>query len=233
MSYLLEHLHPMTREFGLIHAELQPTVDWFMDWRASITLPASATPVQGDLESLVLQLLPLNSIQPRRFLFVAMRGGWTAFFDNGWKGTGASVCGLIAQRMKCHACRVVVGRHTLDHATGPNRGALGGRIIDYFGPEPTEWVNLIRSIYVCANENKWDFEETGARLPLERDAWYAPRKVRDRFTDMHLEELLAGLGVTPFDLSAYEPRGYLLQATYPTIGPSEEYSLEEARAHFR
>lgn len=86
--------------------------------RFSATLPGA-----------LARLVPLTSVERRRYLFVARCGGeWTAYFDNGRTGSDiSSKIGRLALRVRCRGVRAVCQPHTARRQEGQWRGQRSKR----------------------------------------------------------------------------------------------------------
>lgn len=231
---LINRLSPLTHEFGFIEAGAERIGEWYRSWRASIGKPVEAKACEeASLEELLARLLPFTSVQQRRCMLVPTRSAWTAYFDNRWPNADAAVCAHFASELKCHAVRVVCARHEVgSDPRRPKGGQWGARMFEYYGSERTEWLNTIRSVAVWYDDGRWSFEENGRRLGGENPRWYSSKSVRSRFSEEDLSLLLRQLGIEAFDTSFYEPRGTMFSVITPAPASSEEYSLEEASAHW-
>ena len=105
-------LAPITSEIGLIETDHHSAAREFLEWQRTIHegrgLSLVNRSVSGTVEEVLLTLLPLTSIEARRYLFVPTASPWTAYFDNGWRGTDAvSAMSYLAGRISCRGLRVV------------------------------------------------------------------------------------------------------------------------------
>lgn len=169
------------------------------------------------LEAALRALLPLTDMSPSRDAFVAAGPAWTAYLDNGWRGTDAfPPMSFLARALGCRALRVV---------TRPDAALL-----EVYGPRDTEWLNVERAVGAVLDGDRWSFIDQGARLPFEDARPYAARRIRDRFTLATLEEHARNLGVRPLDESFYTTPAFVLERRRAPYPDQREYSLEEARA---
>src|SRR5688572_16192548 len=95
---------PITSEIGFVEADCAAVAREFANWQRNIHEPRGLSIVErsvsGTLEKVLEQLLPLTSVECRRFLFVPTDSRWTAFFDNGYRGTSAmSTVSYLAKQM--------------------------------------------------------------------------------------------------------------------------------------
>src|SRR5712691_2094863 len=98
--------HPVTEDFGLIHARLETVVGELRRWHGEIGITYKGTEITGSLEAGFKALLPLSNGKRRR-LFVNTRAGWTACFQNGIQGSDPfPAMSMLAQRLNVLAMRV-------------------------------------------------------------------------------------------------------------------------------
>jgi hypothetical protein len=181
--------------------------------------------VEGNLEDALHALLPLTMADHPRILFVPTDGPWTAYFDNGWRGTDAfPPMSYLATRLKTRGLRIV--------AVPPGQGRYPASIFELYGPEKREWLNFERAISAMKDGDRWRFNTSGEPLPFEDLERYSARRVRDRFPHELLDRYLQELGIQAFDESCYMPdgRAYLLQSRRPHVAELETVTLEQARA---
>jgi hypothetical protein len=171
----------------------------------------------GRLEDALAGLLPLNDISPRRYAFVATDSGWTAYFDNGRRGTDAfPPMSFLARELGCRALRIVA--------------RLDAALLELYGPRDTEWLNVERAVGAVLDGDRWAFVDQGPRLPFEDESPYAARRIRDRFTLDTLGEYAGHLGVRPLDDDFYVTPAFVLSRRRAPYRDQHEYSLEKARA---
>jgi hypothetical protein len=172
--------------------------------------------LQGRLEDALAALLPLNN-SPRRYAFVATDSVWTAYFDNGRRGTDAfPPMSFLARELGCRALRVVA--------------RSDAALLEVYGPRDTEWLNVERAVGAVLDGDRWTFVDQGARLPFEDASGYAARRIRDRFTLDTLGEYADRLGVRPLDDDFFVQPAFVLSRRRAPYRDERDYSLEEARA---
>ena len=237
MNLLLDdRFAPITSTIGFIEIDLQNAVAGFMRWQEPIHAPRGVVlatrTLDGDLPSTLSALLPLTSVETRRFLFVPTASAWVAFFDNNHGGTDATgPMAYLARTLRCRALRVVaVPHHEPRRDQGHWRGRYGATILDLFGAEVTNHSNTIRSITMMNDGGSWTFDEIGGPLPFEDLEAYKARRVRDRFPFELLRSYLKHLRLEPFDEQFYRAPAVLVEKQGPCAPALQEYSLEEMRA---
>jgi hypothetical protein len=107
------------------------------------------------------------------------------------------------------------------------RGASTG--FSLYGPEPTEWLNLVRAVSAVQDAGRWEWTATGAVQPFEEAERYQQRRVRDRLTQDMLARYCAAFGIRPFDEAFYGAEGYLIE-NGNVRGSVRTETLQQARA---
>lgn len=204
-------LAPVTGTIGFLEAPLAAAVKGFLDWERPIHEPLgrslSARPVSGTLEEALRALLPLTDTLRQRHLFVPTASRWCAFFDNGHQGTDAvSTMSGLAQRLGCRGARVTAIPDTIEGESRGAKGRYGALVLELYGPEPTHFLNYVRTIGAVNDGGRWSFAAAGTPLPFEECEAYGARRIRDRFTFDLLERYARALGLNPFDEDFYLPR---------------------------
>jgi hypothetical protein len=168
MTLLLDNrLAPITSTIIFFEAEVGNTVTAFLEWQIPIQnkrgVSFDQSHLQGNLEGMFKSLLPLTSVERRRFLFFPTRSAWTAFFDNGHQGTDAST--YICKPLNCRALRITAVPHT----KRDGKGRYGAVIFSLYGPESNGPTNLVRSVYAANDGGEWVFNATGTKQSFEQE----------------------------------------------------------------
>ena len=227
---------PITSDMGFLESDAKRAAQALSSWQGGLLASEGVTvevrPVAGSLEQVLSALLPLTDGEKQRHLFIPTRSAWTAYFDNGYRGTDAvSAMSYLAQMLGCRGMRV----GTVPHTLRKDKGRYGIIALEVYGPRQTEWLNYLRTLYAMNDGGRWVFGQSGEPFPFEKLERYQARKVRDRFTFDMLEEYLHHLGLSPFREDFYLPQGapaWLVEKTGPVISAQKEYTLAQAREHF-
>ncbi|AZQ66022.1 hypothetical protein EF888_02090 [Silicimonas algicola] len=177
----MDRFAPTTNDYGLLAMPLEEAASAFTALWADVPHVMSRSDLQGSSGEVFLHLEPL-SMALDRALLVANGNMWTSYFANGLIGSDVFLpVSRMAAARGCTGVRVARSSTATIFASyeGPERG---GRIN-----------NHRRSIYV-AREGGWKFGSAGDPYPFEDVSLYEAKRVRDRFTPAHLDDLLAGLG---------------------------------------
>ena len=236
-----DRLAPMTSTLGFLEADHILAAQTFCDWLEPIMQKARGASfmqrlVSGKLEEILALLLPLTSVERRRYLFVPTASSWTAFFDNGHHGTDVfSKVSRLSKLLECKGLRVVAVPETKEGEFKGARGRYGALIFEVYGPGENPY-NYLRSIYVMNDGGKWEFGQNHTPFPFEDTESYSKHKIKQRFTFEMLKAYLKELGLSPFEEDFYLPPGnnqaVLVEQQGPSLPTSKEYTLEEARAHY-
>jgi hypothetical protein len=127
--------------------------------------------------------------------------------------------------------RVVAVPHTIRK----DKGRYGAVMFELYGPNQTDWLNYLRTIYAANDGGRWVFGQSGEPFPFEKLEQYQARRVRDRFTFDMLKEYLSHLGLHPFEENFYLPDGapaWLVEKTGPVLPTYKEFTLAQARENF-
>lgn len=222
---------PITNTIGFIQCECTRISQDFFDWQQGIQAKRGVslikTEIHGGLESAIQKLLPLTSVERRRYLFLPTRSQWTAFLDNGHQGTDVfAPLSYLAKILSCEAVRATYAREVL----GKRYPAV---ILEMYGPNRSVFLNYVRSIGVGYDGKKWTFVSSGEVQPFELVDQYTNRSVKDRFTPEMLDRYLKVLGIDAFDPAFYRPNdqpALLIEKTGPISPAAREFQLADLQA---
>jgi hypothetical protein len=137
----------------------------------------------------------------------------------------------MARTLGCRGMRV----GAVPNSIRKDKGRYGVVVLEVYGPQQTDWLNIVRDVYVANDGGRWVFGQSGAPFPFEQVEQYQARRVRDRFTFDMLKEYLRHLSLSPFEEDFYLPEGapaWLVEKTGPFFAANKEYTLAQAREHF-
>lgn len=235
-----DSLAPLTSEIGFVEIPAAQLLDAYLEWQRPIQskrrIELKTRPVSGGLRATLLSLLPLNTVEARRCLFVPTSSAWTAFFENRASGTDASsTMSVMSRLLRSRALRVAVVPHDRSHRGGHARGRYGALILEVFDPASGDPRNLLRSLVLANDGGRWIFEASGTPLPFEDDRRYNAPNLRDRLGLEDVARYLGALDVRAFDTAFYLPQGtdaLLVEKQGPVAPGEKDLSLEDARASF-
>ncbi len=232
---------PITSEIGFLECDPKKAADAFQEWQNPIQarrgIRLNRREVAGDLPTRIQMLLPLTSVEARRFLFSPTRGNWTAYLDNGWRGTDVfSTVSYLSSTIGCRGIRAVSVPHGVRKIGGKEHGRSGATILELYVADSSScsFHNIRRSVS-AVYEGRWTFNATGEPpLEFEQLERYKVRRVRDRFTPDMLDEYLRNFGIHFFSPDFYDvPQpAYLIWKEGPSAPGLQEYSLDQARMGF-
>lgn len=215
---------PVTNTLGFLRCEAGVAARAFVKWQEPIQQNRGAliatSPVQGTLSSLIKALLPLTSVERRRFLFVPTRSEWCAFLDNGHQGTDAfAPLSYLAQQLSCEGLR----------ATYAPIGSteFPATILELYAPEETNFLNIRRSVSAAKDGAAWRFSADGEVQPFERIEAYSRRRISERFDGEMLRDYLRAMNIEAFDNEFYAPdqKAMLVTKTGAIAPGSQEYGF--------
>lgn len=214
---------PTTGEIGFLEAAQASVVDAFIEWRSKLAQMPVRRVIEGGLADGIRSLLPLTTVDRRRWVFFEL-GPWTAFFDNGARGTDAGpVASYLAKTMGCRASRAV--------GVPDGDGRYGATILELYGPERTEFLNYVRAISASNDGGRWRFDTSGTPQAFEDEAAYERRRIKDRFTPQMLSDYLRVMGINAFEPEAYRTP-VLVERSDVEPPKMQHLTFEESRARF-
>lgn len=210
MDFLLNNrLDPITKEIGFFECDLKSVVAAYGLWMTEVLRPygmrIELENIEGNLETVLRNLLPLTIPIPCRFAFVPTQSAWTAYFDNSIHGTdSAGPVHVLAKKLNCRSVRAVLVPNTMpSRPARESKGRFGATMLELYGPDGKE----IRVIYAANDGGKWRFGEHGSPFAFEEVEKYRAKRIRDRFTGEMLSNYLRNLGITAaFDETFYAPQ---------------------------
>jgi hypothetical protein len=166
---------PITSEIGFLECDSKVAAEFFVSWQEPIQADRDVRlvtrEVVGELPTLLKHLLPLTSVEARRYLFLPTAGRWTAFFDNGWRGTDAfSVVSYLASLIGCRGIRSVSIPHTIRKTASGEVGRFGATMLEVYSADASEcsFLNIRRSISASNDGGRWRFDTGGDPLEFEQ-----------------------------------------------------------------
>lgn len=222
---VVAHWWPVTQDFGLVRADVQRVAEARSAQYRAAGLDVAVTALEEPLDHCFARLEPLSPA-PSRELFLATSFGWTAFFQNGARGSDPDLPMMQLSR--------TLGVTTLRACITAEAARYPAVILAiYDTPAAGGDADHNRRAIVAGNDGgRWTFEQHGAPYPFEDLAKYLQRRTRDRFTADMLWSYLGQLGIPVLDDAVLEPdgqcRGFLLSRPVHTHLP--QYTLAEAKA---
>jgi hypothetical protein len=239
MSHLLnDAFAPITSEIEFINVDVQTAVDAFLLWQKGIQAPRGVTlsvaRLSGSLENRLRSLLPLTTVEARRFLFVPTKSDWTAFFQNAVTGNDPNAIAFLSGKLSCQAIRASSIDNSVRHRA--RGGRFGAVIFEVFSPHVNEchFLNTRRSVFAANDGGRWKFGAEGIPFQFENISAYESPRIRDRFTHRMLCDYLAEFGIQFEESAFFETTNdsFLISKCGPTAKHLVEMSLEEVRESF-
>lgn len=235
--------HPLTQDLTFFAAGVEECVAGFMDWRGRGVLERTGHPLRrrgltGDLEALLAELVPMDTIQGRRYLFVPVStdGPYrTMMLKSEWLGTDPG------SERAAFATRGVGSVQVTSCPNDPRgliwpRGFHGIHHLGVMRPVPVAQDDrgyTGRSVGTRIGERGgWIFVDFGDRLPFEDTSAYTAARARDRFTQQMLIDYASELGLRPFNADFYAPdrTAVLVEHTEPAVWRERLLSIADAQS---
>ncbi|HEY1662829.1 MAG TPA: hypothetical protein VGI03_10460 [Verrucomicrobiae bacterium] len=234
-SLLHGKFEPITASIGLIKAPLSITTEDFLRWGNEALFKygqsKEKTPLRCGLNAAFNNLLPLVQGSINRQLLLAIGSQWTAYFDNGWRGSDPDgVAAVMSRRLHTTTIRLTRTCNTLQSTYGRARGTYGATIFEVWEASQTS-----RRSIACANDGgRWVFEQRGEPYAFEDLPRYQNRRLADRFPPELLEKYVEQFGVNPFSEASYlnernEVSGFLIEKKGNLPKTLKNIELSEAR----
>lgn len=186
---------PLTDSVYFLKADFKTVTDEFLKWQKPLEINENRelkiVRLKKDLESNLLELLPINVTEIRRFLFHGTTGDWTAMISNTILGTDGSVPSVLSDRLKCEMVRAT----NTDDAT----------MFEFSNPNKETVEEQFRAVSAHI-ESRWEFHEYGKPLPFEDTERYkTKRKIKDKIDSDLLIQYLNELGISYDKKDFYNP----------------------------
>jgi hypothetical protein len=227
---------PITTTIGFLKKSTSEVVAEDLKWQHEIfkdtEVKIETRPIHGKLPDVLKALLPLVNGVYSRMVFAPTASEWTAYFDNGWRGTDAAgPMSVLAGKLHCEGMRVTAVHHHMPKKPKPDEPtAYGAMILEVYDP-----TGKSRRTITAANDGgSWVFDQSGEPYPFEDVEAYATKRIRDRFTVEMLEKYLKHLGLDAFNKDWYMPNAnseavLITRKGGPSVEGEREYTLHEAR----
>jgi hypothetical protein len=195
---------PMSLTIGLVNASLTDAGEKFCDWKRTVLAKYSQTVASRDIcvpqfSGALETLLPLASSIPTRALLLRMNEGWTAYFDNGWRGSDPSPIAMLSKLTAQRSIRVTSSPGRRNPSSAFHSTMYDATIFQIY-----EGSKSVRSIACADDGGHWVFEQRGAPLPFEDTGAYERPRIHTRFTADMLENYVTRLtGRSPWKEESY------------------------------
>lgn len=225
-SLLNDTYYPITSSIAFLEADLETVCTEFLNWQKKIISDSGSgytlekKLITGNLQNALSSLLPLNTHEPRRHLFLPTQSRWVAYFNNFVLGTDAvSVVGILPTYIKCRSLLVQAVQDS-GPANGDNmKRRYGATVFDLHGPVIENYQNTIRKISLINEGKKWVFYQKGDPLPFESVSHYDEKEIKKRFSFDLLHTYASALGLDPFNEDFYLPPGEPTAVLIEKLGP--------------
>jgi hypothetical protein len=243
MRLLLDNIMtPITREVGFLESNCERVVEEFLSWLAPVQrkrgIKLGTRYIHNGLISAFSELLPLTTVEARRFLFIQTSSQWTAYFDNGYLGTDVfSAVSYLAQQLNCRGVRVGLWTKSADTQMISSMNEVSAVLFDVYGPNTTSFLNYERSISNVYDNGRWQFNHWGTPFAFEDVSRYQHRSPKQRFTTDMLQSYTTAFNISPFEDNFYVINGMTHAVMVEKIGPLaqgvRQFTLHEAQKSLR
>lgn len=228
---------PITTEIGFLLADIDTVASFFLLWQKEIQKKrgvevCAQSIAGGKLGELFTKLLPLTSVERRRYLFVPTNSSWTAYFDNGWMGADASsVVGYLSRKIGCKGVKIRYVPSSKDGKYGAGGRRYPAVVMEVYSSKEELGLNIERSLACVFDGRKWIFTQNGDVQSFENCDHYKNRLIKDKFTLEIMSDYLKSMGILAFSDEFYmSDRGVLIEKFGPSANGVERYSLELAKS---
>lgn len=204
---------PTTHMIGFFRASMTDVRDALRLWRQRLGRLVSIDDLQLPLENVLNLVSPTPSDHViDQELVVQTQGEWTAYFNNGHRGTDAlSPVGHLTRVHQWEGLIIKAIPHDYpDGSMGSTQLILYDALIGRGA-----LTNTRRAIYCTYDGDRWRFGTSGKQQSFERSDQYSARQVRHRFTVDLLAEYCRSMGLFPFDPEFYSSRSALVRFPFP------------------
>ncbi|MTI23630.1 hypothetical protein [Fulvivirga kasyanovii] len=214
---------PLTDSVYFLKADIKTVTDEFMKWQKPLEInkyrKLNIVSLKKDLESNLLELLPINVTEIRRFLFHGTTSDWTAMISNTILGTDGSAPNVLSDRLKCEMVRAT----NTDDAT----------TFEFSNPNKETEEEQLRVVSAHI-ESRWEFHDYGKPLPFEDTKRYkTKRKIKDKIDSDLLIQYLNELGINYDKKDFYNPidkiKALMVIKTGRQYDNDKNLSLEQAQ----
>jgi len=186
---------PLTDSVYFLKADFKTVTAEFLKWQKPLEInehrKLKIVELKKDLESNLIELLPINVTEIRRFLFHGTTSDWTAMISNTIPGTDGSAPSVLSDRLKCEMVRAT----DTDDAT----------MFEFSNPNKAIEEEQFRAVSAHI-ESRWEFLEYGKPLPFEDTERYkTKRKIKDKIDSDLLIQYLSELGIRYDKKDFYNP----------------------------
>jgi len=198
--------------------------------RRTFGKPLKAKPVLGDFPEFLANLVPLDSVDDRRNLFLPTAdANWTAMFGSTWRGFDPHSAMSWFAVAGIESVQITDIPNTYDYAL--DKGFYGERKIESY-EIPIEGEPIGHSLGVRVSEpRKWELVSPSASFRVGNVWNPEAKRIPDRFTHDHLSEMASRYGLRPFDEDFFAPqgRGVIVARTDLPMPEERLMSLAESR----
>lgn len=195
MIFFNNKYSPLTDSVYFLKADFKTVTEEFLKWQkpldTNLKRELKIIEQKNDFESNLLELLPINVTEIRRFLFHGTTSNWTVMISNTILGTDGSAPSVLSDRLKCEMIRAT--------------STVDATIFEFSNPNNETEEEQFRAVSAHI-ESRWEFHEYGKPLPFEDTERYkTQRRIKDKIDSDLLIHYLNELGVNYDKMDYFNP----------------------------
>lgn len=198
---------PVTFTIAFLQAGLDPVVSFISSWRRELGTLESVERVDCDVEEALVAMEPLSWPESKELL-LETESEWIAYLVNAARTP--NIAGQVAYITESMRIRGVLASVVPSTFVRGNFALHGSVQMQLFAREPTEFLNIERSVGVFCEDGRWKFDASGTIQSFEQPDEYRKSRIRDRFPPSLLADYCDHLGIRLFETSFYRARGTLI-----------------------
>jgi hypothetical protein len=173
MKYLLNNeFAPITFTFGFVESPFARFSEEFLRWQNQLDQKFGtqserkifSEPLAKSLSTLSPLTTPAD-----RYLLTETKSAWSAIFANGLRVNDVySPVTFLATVLKCRGLQIRAIPDRSKNAADDEVQIYGAIDVSLYGPDPTDWLNRIRTISVANDVGGWKFNSQAKYNHLSR-----------------------------------------------------------------
>lgn len=226
MIFFKNKYSPLTDSVYFLKADFGTVADEFINWQKPLDINRNRKlkliEQKKDFESNLLELLPINVTEIRRFLFHKTISNWTIMISNAILGTDGAAPSVLSDKLKCEMVRAT---NTAD-----------ATMFEFSNPNMEAEEEQFRAVSAHI-ESKWEFHEHGKSLPFEDTERYKTKKrIKDKIDSDLLIQYLLELGIKYDKMDFFNPadkvKGLMVIKQGKQYDNDKNLTLEQAQNYY-
>lgn len=194
---MIKEYLPITDQIIFLKNDFDLVVSKTKEWYnkiASKRLPASSIieeSISEDFPTCLNHLYPLTTVETRRWIICKSMDGWVSIFCNRFPAPDLwGNASILCQDLKCEGISIT---NVKEDSDVPPR--LRAYAFTLFGAKMSNYSNVVREISLSYDGYKWEFYESGERLPFEDEKLLSKRIKSKRFNSEMLKKYLENFNI--------------------------------------